>query len=197
MAGYAAGLAALAVGGDGDLRASVTPALHRAYKTDRAYLRPLLTTYRYFKEIRNALAHGHGRASQRLSEISRTTHGYSAATLGVRALPSMPRYRAGDDVPLTIRDVVLFDAAVTRVVRALDAEMASHSHGRDETMRRTRAYVQGRKSLPRDATKRERRLRQIMSWAAQAGNERAGGLQPTSAELRAFERWVIRQGLVS
>jgi hypothetical protein len=175
----------------------MTPTLHRAYGTDRAHLRPLLITYRYFKEIRNALAHGHGRASQRLSAISQTTQRYTAATLGVKALPSMPRYRAGDDVPLTIRDVVLFDAAVTRVVRTFDAEMASYSHGRDEIMQRTRAFVQGRESLPRDATKRERRLRRMISWAAQAGNERAGGLRPTPAELRAFERWVIGQGLVS
>jgi hypothetical protein len=181
---------------DPRLRRSLTPMLHRSYKTDPHHLEPLLTVYRYFTEIRNSLAHSDGRASQQLARLSRQVRRLDGAALGLRSAPEMPLYRQGEDVPLTVRDVVLFDAAVTRVVRALDAEMASHRAGYDVLCTRVRHFTRNKRHLPLDPVKRERRVRRILEWSASAGTRRAGGLRPTAAELGFFEQLILEEHLV-
>jgi hypothetical protein len=179
---------------DADLRSSLRPALHRTRRTDVRQLRPLLRVYRVYKEVRNSLMHAGGRATPYLASVSAGVPTYRASTLALKTPPAMPVYRPGDAVTLTVRDAVLFDALVTRIVRTLDAELSSSYVGHDVVFDRAEAFAREKslEVLPRDPTKRARRVTRLMRFAGEAGPLNVRRLSPSAVEVARFERFLRR-----
>ena len=182
-------------GHDPLLRKSLTEPLHRLYGTSASQLASLLTVYRYFKEIRNALAHSRAVANQTVVTQAKAAAKISPSLLGLSKPPPIDQYAKGDPVKLEMRTVALFDALVTRLVRTLDAELSCSTAGRACAVARAKAYCSNKGDLPRDPQRRGRRVALAMENTASARLGRAG-IKPNSDEVAAFEQLLIAERIV-
>lgn len=189
-------VAALTTGEDPELVQSVRPVLHRARGTSCSQLPKMLTIYRYFKEVRNALAHSQAVASDLVERWGAEAVGVTAAEVGLKTLPPVTVYTAGDAMTINMRTVALFDALVRRVVLTLDAELAASNVGASQVEERAKAFCSAKSALPSDLGKRERRLKRILSNIV-SFDERTSGLQPTPSELASFEGFLRSHKIVS
>jgi hypothetical protein len=192
FAGVEDGLRTLTAGRDQLLDVSVRPALHRARGTRREQLQAQLKIYRHFKAIRNAMAHTSGTATPEVREASLLAKRVKVAGVGVHSLPEIRTYKVGDAVSITVRDVVLFDALITRIVRTLDAELSSSHAGRAVIEARARRFaaLKQKAFLPYDAGKRARVIKRFMAFSVSV-EDRREHLAPTPSELAAFQRFLL------
>lgn len=104
---------------------SIKPALATNRKYSHAHLEQLLTCYRYFKELRNALIHG---SSEAVSKLRIAESDYSALTAGTLGLKQRPEYIAlGSNLTpdLSLRGVVGFGEVVLKLICTLDIEFST------------------------------------------------------------------------
>lgn len=101
-----------------------------------------LRLYRYFKEVRNALAHSDGRARPRLATISQTAVGAASRLMGSTTLrPStVVLHDVGDPVDVNfelVRDAI---ALMQRLVFTVDAHILLSSRGRVQLVQRWKQH---------------------------------------------------------
>jgi hypothetical protein len=141
----------------------ITKSFARALKANRRYRPQLLDAqiicYRYFKECRNDLLHGGGRAHKRLVDIAPKLAALGASDLGTRHVPEHMVFRTEDPVSVTLRGVIGFSEVVLSIVTTLDAELALTVHGEAELLSRWKGAYGRFTTLPADPATRERRVR--------------------------------------
>lgn len=128
-------------------------------------LNNLLVCYRFFKEMRNMLAHNGGMASQQcLDSYSAFQPIATAAALG---LPEVPKYQPvllNAPIQLELRGVIGLSDVILRIIATYDGQLASSVLAENEVLRRI-APVQKKNQLIK-ATQRDRR---ILSMVHNAG----------------------------
>jgi hypothetical protein len=156
----------------------------------------MLVVYRYFKEIRNALAHSRAIATPYVIHAATPASTVTTNTVRMKRLPPVVRWALNDELTLDMRTVALFDALTRRVVLTLDAELACSPVGTRIVEERARAYCLGRNELPGDPAKKTRRLRRVLANVAAFGGP-PSDLQPTPQELSSFEQFLRERRIVT
>jgi hypothetical protein len=98
----------------------------------------LLVCYRYFKEMRNAIAHNGGRADQKLIDAYNDfTPIATAATLGTPEVPHRhPLTAVGDPVKLSMRGVIGLSDIILRIIATYDADFSGYAFAETEILTR-------------------------------------------------------------
>jgi hypothetical protein len=193
--GYPEALRRLKSTGDPLLESSVRSVVCRSRKTDPTHLKDLLTAYRYFKAVRNALVHEGGNATPEVVTSGRAAR-HLRGTVGSVRLPPMTQLAKGDSVTLSMRDVAQFDAVVSRIVRIIDTELLSSEPGAALVEQRAREFCSSMRHLPTDTVKRGRRLKRILANVVSVDG-RLSGLQPTPVEIAQFETFLRDRRIVA
>ena len=143
--------------------------LDGAIKWDKPILRrfvpggidDLLKCYRYFKEIRNAIAHNGGRANER----TKTSYdSFKAAIkdgrIGGAPIPHHSIVSAiGDPVKITYRGVVGFSDIVLRIIATYEIDLCSFAIVEQELQSRIQP---DNRFWPGDVRKKDRRLKKLL-----------------------------------
>lgn len=162
-------------GSDGYLKAYrslniVTPELTGVFapaaKAGRWYSGPtvqnLLLCYRYFKEVRNALAHGGGRAGQKLIDAYAAFAPVAAADkLGMDRVPAHVPPELNKAVRLDPEGVNWFCNVVLRLIATFDADLAESQGALREVDERLPGVPKGQRSPIGDVTKKDRRIAKL------------------------------------
>jgi len=125
-------------------------------------MRNLLICYRYFKELRNCIAHAGGVASP-AAEIAYKKF-YKVATLGALGLNEVPMHHPvvrGKLVQLELRGVIGLCDVILKIVTTVDAEL-SESVLVEEELRQRIAPVKKGKMLPGDVRKRNKSIKNLV-----------------------------------
>lgn len=143
-----------------------------SYKADRQYslnqIDQLLICYRYWKEIRNAIAHAGGRATDKcLAEESRLSALIPQA-LGMSRVPRLAPLTLNEPMPVILESVLGFGEILHRIVTTVDAELSVSQEAEAIMVRRWEEMPRGYYSDPplTDAIRREARIR---DWIVRAG----------------------------
>jgi hypothetical protein len=117
-----------------------------AYSSDRQYslthIDELMICYRYWKEVRNALAHAGGRATSRVLVEQGRLFSLTAVALGMSRVPGLPLMALNDPIPIELESILGFGEVLQRIVVTTDAELSVNQEaegimiGRWEAMRR-------------------------------------------------------------
>ena len=118
----------------------VPAAFHAALTSNRRYsgasLEELLVCFRYYKEVRNAFAHGGGLASQLVVDRASEYQAILAAgTIGMTPPPECDTHRLGDPLSLGLRQVISLGEVLMRLVITIDALLSSAKKAEDEIKR--------------------------------------------------------------
>ena len=126
-------------------------AFYEKYKRARKYKLPhiesMMICYRYFKELRNCIAHHGGEASNRYIDAQSK---YKLLTKGQLSAKEKPRYKEvalGEDIYLDLRGVVGFSDIILKIVKTLDAEFIKCDKSINEFNRKYGMKV-GKTQLP-------------------------------------------------
>jgi len=137
-------------------------AFSTALKKDRRYslshIDELLACFRYFKEIRNVIAHGGAQSAKRLTDAAAA---YSVVLSGRGiGMPHAPAAAVPSSTsPLQLRPVVGFGEVLLRIMVTVDAELAGAEGAEPELVTVWEAkFDKGRKMLPGDVSKRKLRI---------------------------------------
>lgn len=158
----------------GGVRATIQKALARrlSSRMQGAYSRPLskqqryadsslddlLFCFRYFKEARNALAHGGGVAPQRLVDAA-SEYTTRTGQLGMTHAPACPPLAAGDRVRLTLRQVSGLGEVILRLMTTIDAHLATSVYAERALIEAWKAHHGSTKRfLPADEIKRRTKV---------------------------------------
>jgi len=96
---------------------------HRSYSLSR--LQELLVCYRFFKCVRNMVAHNGGRANQEaVDAYNRFAAIASVAILKLTEVPKHHPVTLGDPIKLELRGVIGLSDVVLRIIRTYDAELS-------------------------------------------------------------------------
>jgi hypothetical protein len=138
-------------------------------------LEQLLTIYRYFKEVRNALVHSGGSAAQRLLEAYDDAKVITAPSLRMREVPEMSEPVLGAIVDLSLRGVIGLTAVAYSIVRTVDAELVGTVAGENEFLERFAAR-HDLAYLPHRSPAREQKLRKLIFQAGMPRPAQVDGL---------------------
>ena len=137
-------------------------------KNSKAQLDSLLYCYRYFKECRNSIIHGGGKANI-YAEIAYNDFSKHATSsqLGVKEVPEhLPVYNSGI-ITLSLRGVVGLSDIIRRIIITIDAEL-SRSLGAEEEFRQRWVAKHGTKRTLK-VVDRNIRQRQIAKMVQSIG----------------------------
>lgn len=108
--------------------AAMTAAFHPVLSAHTRYswnrINDLLVCFRYFKEIRNCLAHNGSLASATLVQAAADYSPVAGNNFPMAHPPPCRQYLAGDPVAVDLRAVVAFGEALLRTMVSIDAELA-------------------------------------------------------------------------
>ncbi len=143
-----------------------------AYIRDRQYslthIDDLMICFRYWKEVRNALAHAGGRATSRLLVEQGRLSSLTSASLGMSRVPRLPTVMLNDPIPLELESILGAGEVLHRIVVTTDAELSVNERAEGIMIRRweamRRAYYQDPPLT--NAVRREARIR---DWMLRAG----------------------------
>lgn len=149
-------------------RLSASPSTHLAgvfavaARQNRRYsgakLDNLLTCYRYFKEVRNCLAHAGGRASDTaVAAYNAFAPLASLAALGLNEVPHHHALVKDEGIRIELRGVIGLADVILRIVTTYDAELSESAYADREVSQRLKAMPRGI-LLPADKTVRARRI---------------------------------------
>jgi len=143
-----------------------------AYKNNRQYsfshIDQLLTCYRYWKEIRNAIAHAGGRATDRcIAEESRLS-ALTPASLGMSRVPRLAALTLDAPIPIELESVLGFGEVLQRIAVTVDAELSINERAETIMVRRWESMRRIYYDDPpiTNAARREGRIRH---WILRAG----------------------------
>jgi hypothetical protein len=130
-----------------ELSATPSPIFQRVYSpsltSERHYSRSVINNimfcYRYFKELRNCLAHAGGVADQKALDAHRAFQNVANTTdLNVSEVPNHFAIGIGQPARLSLRGVIGFGGTLLQIIRTVDAEVAVTSFGEDSFRKRWR-----------------------------------------------------------
>jgi hypothetical protein len=149
----------------------MTTCFYPVYIRDRQYslahLDGLLICYRYWKEIRNALAHAGGRATDRLINEEARLNALTPAELGLAQIPKLDLLTLGQDITLELTDVLGFGDVLHRIAVTTDAELSETDKA--EVLMLSRWEAQRREHYSDAPLAEIRRLNRIRYWMLRAG----------------------------
>jgi hypothetical protein len=132
---------------------------------DAARLNNLLICYRYFKSLRNSIAHQGGKADQ---AAERAYQDFAAiattANLGTTAVPAHHPVVAGGDIKLELRGVTGLGDIVLRIVTTYDAMLSETDLCEKELLARLPRWAK-KEMLPGDKKRRAARITKIFDTA--------------------------------
>jgi hypothetical protein len=142
------------------------------YKSDPQYslahIDELMICYRYWKEIRNAVAHAGGRATDKcLAEeirLSSLTH----ASLGMSRVPRLAPLVVNSPIPVDLESVLGFGEVLHRIAVTVDAEFSISEEAEAIMLRRWEAVRRAYYSDP-PIVDAARRMGRIKHWLLRAG----------------------------
>jgi hypothetical protein len=101
---------------------------HPSYKADRQYslnqIDQLLVCYRYWKEVRNAIAHAGGRATNRCLVEENGLMVLTPQALGMSRVPRLAPFTLNERIPIVLESVLGFGEVLHRIVTTVDAELS-------------------------------------------------------------------------
>jgi len=161
------------------------PSIRRRYSG--ALIDNLLVCYRYFKEMRNAIAHNGGRADQKLIDAYNAFILIAtAAALGTPEVPHRhPLVAVGDSVKLSMRGVIGLSDIILRIIATYDADFSGYAFAESEILQRIGSPIK-EQWVHGDDKKNNKRLARSMNKFG------FPELQPTPA----FKAFLKAHGLV-
>ena len=169
------------------LLSEVQPKLITSHSTNISSLDALLKWYRYFKELRNAIAHHGGIASQR------TLDSYNAASVTKLSAAGMNRDLISGapildkKVSIPLADAVLFLGLIQRLAFAFDTKYCTTIHGELDLKARIQTAAM-KHPPPVEATGPKK-----MAWIKNFLNHRAN---ITVASVQNAESWLSSNSLI-
>jgi hypothetical protein len=119
----------------------------------------LLKCYRYFKEIRNCLAHNGGKVDQKLIDAYNVFNQVATpANLGMYEVPIHHAFSLGEEVRLDMRGVVGFCEVVLRIIVTCDCELSRSQTAEVEYINLWRTFVERGRTLKQDVQSRVKQL---------------------------------------
>ena len=170
------------------LVSEVQPKLLTAHATNITNLDALLNWYRYFKELRNSIAHHGGEASQRAIDAYIAA---SAVTLGSAGMSRDLTSSApvlGKQVSIPLADAVLFLGLIQRLAFAFDAKYCTTNHAEIDLKARIQ-FATAKNPPPIEASAQKKQ-----AWIKNFLNHKAN---ITVASIQNAENWLETNGLVN
>jgi hypothetical protein len=143
-----------------------------SYAADRQYslnkIDQLLICYRYWKEIRNAIAHAGGRATDKCLAEEGHLSALTPQALGMSRVPRLTQFTLNEPLPVTLDSVLGFGEILHRIVTTVDAELSVSQRAELIMVRRWEEMRRDYYSDPpiTNAIRREARIRH---WIVGAG----------------------------
>jgi hypothetical protein len=126
----------------------------------------LLIMYRYWKELRNAVAHNGGRATPSLLVAQQNAAKLTATQLGLKVVPLTPAVALDTRISLDLSTVLAFGEVLHKIATTLDAQFATSKGGESQLIHSWRLYRdQHRQDLPLAGAKREARIVNWVEWS--------------------------------
>ncbi|ALL71690.1 hypothetical protein K788_00036790 (plasmid) [Paraburkholderia caribensis MBA4] len=167
--------------GSSFIKNEVQPALLTAYATNISSLDVLLNWYRFYKELRNSIAHHGGVIRQENVDAYETASLGSLASAGIKRNFSGVKPILGGKINLELHDAVLFLAIIQRLSFAFDAKYCHTNQAEANLIARLRGALAD-SPAPYELTA-ERKA----SWIKKFLMHR-GGITPSS--LPTAEAWL-------
>jgi hypothetical protein len=144
------------------LRDELRPVLSSSHGVHPAHLDDLLVIFRYFKECRNVLVHGGGRATKKVVDAAD-----AVAELANKnppfSIPQTVMPTVGAAVAVGLYGVVGFSDIVQRTMSTIDAELSSSGAAKFELVKRFKA-AHGTVMLKADKAARRGQLRRKLRY---------------------------------
>ena len=168
------------------LLSEVQPKLLATHAANISSLDPLLKWYRYFKELRNSIAHHGGIASQRTIDayIAASATTLSNAGMNRDLTSSAPVLDKKVSIPLA--DAVLFLGLIQRLAFAFDAKYCTTTHAEVDIKARIQSAAT-KHPPPLEATAQKK-----LAWIKNFLNHKAN---ITVASIQNAESWLKSNGL--
>jgi hypothetical protein len=170
------------------LTSEVQPKLLTTHATNIANLDALLKWYRYFKELRNSIAHNGGAASQRAIDAYNAASAVTLSNAGMNRDLTSSAPVLGKQVSIPLADAVLFLGLIQRLAFAFDAKYCSTTHAEIGLKARIQSAA-ARNPPPIEATAQRKQ-----AWIKNFLNHKAN---VTVTSLHNAESWLKTNGLVS
>jgi hypothetical protein len=141
------------------------------YKRDRQYslaqLDELMVCYRYWKEVRNALAHSGGKATSRLIAEEARLNSLTPPSLGMTQIPKLGPLTLDNSIPMELRSVLGFGEILHRIAVTVDTELSESDKAETIMIKR---WEKLRREHYNDAPlAKVRRRARIQDWMFRAG----------------------------
>lgn len=159
--------------GRGAFSSLMSTCFYPVYKNDRHYsltqLDELMICYRYWKEVRNALAHSGGKATRRLITEQQRLDALPVSSLGMARIPRLRALTIGDQIPVELEAVLGFGEILHRITVTVDAELSETDKAESIMIKRWERF---RREHYSDAPLvKARRQSRIRDWMFRAGLE--------------------------
>lgn len=170
------------------IRGQVQPKFMEKNASNVASLDSLLNWYRYFKSVRNSLAHGGGILDQYSLELYKVAAMTGLKSLGMARNYNSPAPTVGAKAIISLPDSLLLLGIVQRIAFAFDAKYCHVERAEHEIKNKTEAALAGKRIPKYISTEQKNRwLRKL--WMSAAG--------APFQDLSVIEAWFSSQGLVT
>jgi hypothetical protein len=170
------------------LTSEVQPKLLTAHATNITNLDALLKWYRYFKELRNSIAHHGGKASQRAVDAYIAASAVKLSSAGMSRDLTSSAPVLGKQVSIPLADAVLFLGLIQRLAFAFDAKYCTTSHAEIGLKARIQ-FSAAKHPPPIEATAQKKQ-----AWIKNFLNHR---INITITSIHNAESWLKTNGLVN
>lgn len=170
------------------LTSEIQPKLLTAHTTNINNLDALLNWYRYFKELRNSIAHHGGKASQKAIDAYTAASAVTLSSAGMSRDLTSGAPALGKQVPISLADAVLFLGLIQRLAFAFDAKYCTTNHAEIGLIARIQSAA-AKHPPPVEATAQKKQ-----TWIKNFLNHKAN---ITVASIQNAESWLKTNGLVN
>lgn len=170
------------------LTSEVQPRLLVAHAKNISSLDALLKWYRYFKELRNSVAHHGGVASQRTIDAYIAASATTLSNAGMNRDLTSSAPVLGKKISIPLADAVLFLGLVQRLAFAFDAKYCTTTHAEMDIQARIQSAAK-KHPPPVEATAQKK-----LAWIKNFLNH---GANIAVASIQNAESWLKSNGLVN
>jgi hypothetical protein len=137
---------------------------HNARRYAGFHLNNLLTCYRYFKSLRNMLAHNGGRANQQMVDAYQAFSTVATKTaLGLSEVPQHHPVVLGQEVKIELRGVIGLCDVILRIMTTYDAELSDRRVAEIEFDERTPPLSGKLIMPPSDPVRRDAKIQALVT----------------------------------
>lgn len=170
------------------LENSIYPSLCTNGKYSPSKLEQLLKCYRYFKELRNYLIHGHEAISNEFATAEQEYAALSAADIGLREKPEFSPHIIGSTCKAELRGVIGLGEVILKLISTLDISLSATTYAELEFKRRWKAKHGAHPKTLSGSDEHKRNSRIIVLT-------RGLGI-PTPIVSPQFSNWLRSEGLI-